>query len=127
MGHWIKQNIAHNQALGIAAGIDVQLPSAFIWRVYRQVLGDQIPKEQLLAKAALTWRLYRLLPDLIKQTGFEDLARFLADVHGARQVLPEAQRWQSMLWRPILADLGDANSAFASRASVHAEFMAKAK
>ena len=22
MGHWIKQNIAHNQALGIAAGID---------------------------------------------------------------------------------------------------------
>ncbi len=98
MGHWIKQNIAHNQALGIAAGIDVQLPSAFIWRVYRQVLGDQIPKEQLLAKAALTWRLYRLLPDLIKQTGFEDLARFLADVHGARQVLPEAQRWQSMLW-----------------------------
>ena len=166
MGHWIKQNIAHNQALGIAAGIDVQLPSAFIWRVYRQVLGDQIPKQQLLAKATLTWRLYRLLPDLIKQTGFEDLARFLADdqssrkrhqlaeqladlfdqyqvyrsdwladwangddvladVHGAPQVLPEAQRWQPMLWRAILADLGDANSAFASRASVHAEFMAK--
>ena len=166
MGHWIKQNIAHNQALGIAAGIDVQLPSAFIWRVYRQVLGDQIPKEQLLAKAALTWRLYRLLPDLIKQTGFEDLARFLADdqssrkrhqlaeqladlfdqyqvyrsdwladwangndvladVHGAAQALPEAQRWQPMLWRAILVDLGDANSAFASRASVHAEFMAK--
>ena len=166
MGHWIKQTIAHNHALGIASGIDVQLPSAFIWRVYRQVLGDQIPKEQLLAKAALIWRLYRLLPDLIKQSDFEDLARFLADdqssrkrhqlaeqladlfdqyqvyrsdwlvdwangndvladVQGKPQTLPVAQRWQPILWRAILADLGNANSAFASRASVHAEFMAK--
>jgi exodeoxyribonuclease V gamma subunit len=166
MGHWSKQSLAQNQALGIAAGIDVVLPSSFIWRVYRQVLGEKIPQEQPLAKAGLVWRLYRLLPELVTEKGFENLARFLADDqssrkryqlaeqladlfdqyqvyrsdwladwaaghdvladgHGVSQPLPEAQRWQALLWRAILADLGDANSAVASRASVHAEFMVR--
>jgi exodeoxyribonuclease V gamma subunit len=166
MGHWIKQTLAHNQALGIAAGIEVVLPSSFIWRVYRQVLGEKIPQEQILAKSALIWRLYRLLPELVNQNGFEILERFLtddpsnrkryqlaeqladlfdqyqvyrsdwladweagrdqfADGHGVRQDLPDAQRWQALLWRAILADLGDANTAAASRASVHAKFMAQ--
>jgi len=77
MGQWLKQNLARNSALGIAAAIQIQLPSLFIWSVYRAVLGQQIPKEQPLAKAPLTWRLFRLLPGLTKQTGFETLENFL--------------------------------------------------
>ena len=77
MGQWLKQNLAQNSALGIAAAIQIQLPSLFIWSVYRAVLGQQIPKEQPLAKAPLTWRLYRLLPALTEQTGFETLENFL--------------------------------------------------
>lgn len=166
MGHWLKQQLACNDALGIAAGIDIKLPSTFIWQVYRTVLGDQIPKEQLLAKSTLIWRLYRLLPILITSTHFHNLTQFLVndtnsrkryqlslqladlfdqyqvyrsdwladwangfdylrDAHGQPQILPETQKWQPVLWREILKDLGELDSVFASRASVHTEFMAR--
>ena len=77
MGQWLKQSLAHNSAMGIAAAMQVQLPSLFIWSVYRAVLGQQIPQQQPLAKAPLTWRLFRLLPSLIEQANFASLAHFL--------------------------------------------------
>ncbi|MEI6746328.1 MAG: exodeoxyribonuclease V subunit gamma [Methylococcaceae bacterium] len=79
VGQWLKQYLAQNDKLGIAAGLDVKLPSQFIWEIYRAVLGEGIPKDQPLAKHPLTWRLYRLLPELIKKPEFENLAHFLAD------------------------------------------------
>lgn len=79
MGQWLKQSLAQNSALGVAAAIQMQLPSLFIWSVYRAVLGEQIPLEQPLAKAPLTWRLYRLLPTLVSEDGFETLKAFLAE------------------------------------------------
>ncbi|MDD5268222.1 MAG: exodeoxyribonuclease V subunit gamma [Methylococcales bacterium] len=85
MGQWLQQSLAQNSALGIAAAMTLQLPSSFIWSVYRAVLGAQIPREQLLAKAPLTWRLYRLLPSLVTQPGFETLAAFLADDNTSRK------------------------------------------
>jgi exodeoxyribonuclease V gamma subunit len=169
MGQWLKQNLAQNSALGIAAAIRMQLPSLFIWSVYRAVLGEQIPLEQPLAKAPLTWRLYRLLPNLASKAGFETLDSFLADDRDCRkryqlaeqladlfdqyqvyrsdwltdwakgrdilrdakeqdQPMPDAQRWQAGLWRAVLADLGGETAApFASRASVHTQFMDRIK
>jgi len=165
MGQWLKQSLAQNDAFGIAAAMQVQLPSLFIWSVYRAVLGQQIPQEQPLAKAPLTWRLYRLLPTLTLQDGFASLAHFLqndirqrkrhqlaeqlADLfdqyqvyrsdwisdwvsgrdhlrnaHGEAFPLPEQQDWQAKLWRAVLEDLGADLNPFASRASVHAQFMA---
>ncbi|NOT10557.1 MAG: exodeoxyribonuclease V subunit gamma [Methylococcaceae bacterium] len=85
MGQWLKQSLAQNTSLGIAAAIKIQLPSLFIWSVYRSVLGEQIPKQQLLAKSPLIWRLYRLLPALISQPGFETLASFLIDDSNRRK------------------------------------------
>ena len=164
MGQWLKQNLAKNASLGVVAAIQMQLPSLFIWSIYRAVLGKQIPKEQPLAKAPLIWRFYRLLPTLNTLPGFEMLASFLANDHndrkryqlaeqladlfdqyqvyrsdwisdwakghdglrnanGAMQAMPETQRWQAALWREVLADLGDDSRPFASRASVHAQFM----
>ncbi|PMZ49684.1 hypothetical protein C1X25_31220, partial [Pseudomonas sp. GW247-3R2A] len=65
---------------GIAAAIDVQLPGSFMWQLYRMVLGrDEIPVKSLLDKAPLTWRLMRLLPQLINQPHFEPLQRFLTN------------------------------------------------
>ncbi|MGZ0079553.1 exodeoxyribonuclease V subunit gamma [Methylomonas sp. YC3] len=166
MGHWLKQSLAQNSSLGIAAAMKIQLPSLFIWSVYRAVLGEQIPTEQPLAKDPLTWRLYRLLPGLLQQPCFETLASFLTDDshcrkrhqlaeqladlfdqyqvyrsdwvsdwaagqdvlrngHGEIKPLPSAQRWQAALWRAVLEDLGEESSPFASRAAVHAQFMAK--
>ena len=85
MGQWLKQGLAHNAALGIAAAMTIQLPSLFIWSAYRAVLGAQIPKEQPLAKAPLLWRLYRMLPSLTAQTDFATLSHFLADDKNSRK------------------------------------------
>ena len=164
MGQWLKQSLAHNDSLGVAAAITMQLPSLFIWNVYRAVLGPQVPKEQLLAKSPLTWRLYRLLPKLISRPTFGTLARFLTDdnngqkryqlaeqladlfdqyqvyrsdwisdwsngrdtvrnAQGTISSLPDQHRWQAALWRSIQADLGDTDTPYASRASVHTLFM----
>ncbi len=79
VGQWLKQNFAQDKELKIAAGLDVKLPSMFVWEIYRAVLGNGIPKDQPLAKKPLTWRLYRLLPELIKKDEFKNLAHFLAD------------------------------------------------
>jgi len=105
MGHWLKQNLALNSALGIAAAITMKLPSLFIWSVYRAVLGEKIPKEQPLAKAPLTWRLYRLLPTLISQTGFETLASFLTEDSNSRKRYQLAEQ---------LADLFDQYQVYRS-------------
>ena len=164
MGQWLKQNLARNSALGVAAAMQIQLPSLFIWSVYRAVLGQQIPKEQPLAKAPLTWRLYRLLPALTRQAGFESLAHFLLedsnqrkrhqlaeqladlfdqyqvyrsdwigdwaagrdslrDADGTARPMPNRQQWQPAMWRAVLDDLGADLNPFASRASVHEQFM----
>ncbi|MDP3903823.1 MAG: exodeoxyribonuclease V subunit gamma, partial [Methylococcaceae bacterium] len=105
MGHWLKQNLALNSALGIAAAITMKLPSLFIWSVYRAVLGEKIPKEQPLAKAPLTWRLYRLLPTLISQPGFATLASFLTEDSNSRKRYQLAEQ---------LADLFDQYQVYRS-------------
>jgi exodeoxyribonuclease V gamma subunit len=105
MGQWLKQSLAQNSALGIAAAIRMQLPSLFIWSVYRAVLGERIPLEQPLAKAPLTWRLYRLLPTLVSRPGFETLKAFLAKDNDGRKRYQLAEQ---------LADLFDQYQVYRS-------------
>jgi exodeoxyribonuclease V gamma subunit len=84
---------------GIAAAIDVQLPGSFMWQLYRMVLGrDEIPAKSLLDKAPLTWRLMRLLPQVIDRPHFEPLQRFLTHDTDLRKRYQLAER---------LADLFD--------------------
>ncbi len=105
MGQWLKQSLAQNSALGIAAAINMQLPSLFIWSVYRAVLGAQIPLEQPLAKIPLLWRLYRLLPILLERPEFAILANFLADDQQCRKRYQLAEQ---------LADLFDQYQVYRS-------------
>ncbi|WP_445570930.1 exodeoxyribonuclease V subunit gamma [Pseudomonas sp. E102] len=86
IAQWLKLALAEDPedddsgGCGIAAAIEVQLPGSFMWQLYRMVLGrDEIPAKSLLDKAPLTWRLMRLLPQLIEQRHFEPLRRFLSD------------------------------------------------
>lgn len=72
IAQWLKLALAEDPeeddlgGCGIAAAIDVQLPGSFMWQLYRMVLGrDEIPATSLLDKAPLTWRLMRLLPQVI--------------------------------------------------------------
>lgn len=105
IAQWLKLALAQDPdsedggGIGIAAAIDVQLPGSFMWQLYRSVLGrDEIPATSLLDKAPLTWRLMRLLPQLIDQPNFEPLRRFLTDDNDLRKRYQLSER---------LADLYD--------------------
>ena len=84
---------------GISAALDIQLPSAFLWQAYRQVLGEgAVPRISPYDKSRLTWRLLRLLPTLLQHPDFESLLHFLRDDPSARKEYQLAER---------LADLFD--------------------
>ncbi len=77
MAEWLKMTLA--QQLGICSATRVELPARFLWRTYRQVLGERaVPREAPLDKLPLTWRLVRVLPDLLGQAVFAPLARYLS-------------------------------------------------
>ncbi|MDD2060257.1 exodeoxyribonuclease V subunit gamma [Pseudomonas sp. GD03860] len=105
IAQWLKLALAEDPedddsgGCGIAAAIEVQLPGSFMWQLYRRVLGrDEIPEVSLLDKAPLTWRLMRLLPEVIDLPHFEPLQRFLNDDSDLRKRYQLAER---------LADLFD--------------------
>ncbi|HSC80869.1 MAG TPA: exodeoxyribonuclease V subunit gamma, partial [Chitinolyticbacter sp.] len=85
IAQWLKLALAEDPqgmegGCGIAAALDIQLPSRFLWQAYRTVLGAAaVPESSPLDKAPLTWRLMRLLPALLDRPEFAALALFLAD------------------------------------------------
>ncbi|MDD2917835.1 exodeoxyribonuclease V subunit gamma [Rhodoferax sp.] len=169
MKHWLEMALADDAALGICAATRLELPSGYLWQVYRSVLGAAaVPPHMPFDKGHLLWRLVRLLPELAASNPvYEPLQRYLAgdtdgrkryqlalqvaDVFDAYQSyradwladwatgltghdvlrshngqpgeLADAHAWQAQLWRDLRADVGAA-LADASRASVHARFMA---
>lgn len=63
---WFKMLQAQRQ--GLCAATRVELPARFLWRSWRQIMGSsRVPSLSPLDKAPLTWRLMRLLPDLIQK------------------------------------------------------------
>lgn len=81
IAQWFKMGLARSQdsgGLGIAAGVQVELPSRFLWRTYRRVLGEAaVLEESPYAKHRLTWRLMRLLPALADGPAMAPVARYL--------------------------------------------------
>ncbi|ARS53589.1 exodeoxyribonuclease V subunit gamma [Kushneria konosiri] len=77
MAQWLQLCLAQHH--GVAASLDFPLPSSFVWRAYRAVLGDDIPKRSPFDKGPMTWRLMRLLPRLLRQGEFAPLAHYLDD------------------------------------------------
>ena len=86
IAQWLKLALAASPGTsvdagcGIAAAFDMLLPSNFMWRAYRAVLGREAVADILpFDKPLLIWRLMRLLPTLIQHPGYEPLAAFLQD------------------------------------------------
>jgi exodeoxyribonuclease V gamma subunit len=105
VAQWLKQALAadvsesFDSGCGIAAALQVTLPSRFIWRAYRAVLSqNQIPETSAFDKPLLIWRLMRLLPQLAETEGYEPLRRFLRQDDDLRKRYQLAER---------LADLFD--------------------
>jgi exodeoxyribonuclease V gamma subunit len=80
IAQWLKLALAEQDGCGIAAATDVSLPARFLWQAYRAVLGrEAIAQQSPLDKAPLTWRLMRMLPELLGEPCFAPLQRFLSD------------------------------------------------
>jgi exodeoxyribonuclease V gamma subunit len=78
VAEWLK--IALAEHLGVCAATRVALPARFQWEAYRGMLGpERVPHRSPFDKDALTWRLMRLLPELLTREKFEPLRHFLAD------------------------------------------------
>ena len=76
MAEWIKIEIARQ--VGVCAATRVELPSRFLWRTYRQVLGAaNVPPDSPLDKLPMTWRLMALLPACLDDPVFKPVAGFL--------------------------------------------------
>ncbi|MBM7062585.1 exodeoxyribonuclease V subunit gamma [Pseudomonas sp. UL073] len=132
MGRWLSLELARKQ--GIAMHLEVQLPSAFVWALSRQVLGE-LPEQSAFAPATLSWRLYdwlcepanlALAPRLAHYLEGGDerrrltLATRIADVfdqyllyrddwlaaweRGERLELGADEDWQALLWQELTRD-----------------------
>ncbi len=88
-GEWFKA--AQAGATGICAASRVELPGRFLWRLYRQVLGAELPQASALDRAPMVWRLLRLLPGLAAREGFAalDVGADQARAHALAQRLAE--------------------------------------
>lgn len=79
MKHWLEIQIAKDSALGICAATIIDLPSTLIWRMYRDVLGEEkVPAHMPLDKSNLVWRLLRFLHSTeIKKDIYKPLHAYL--------------------------------------------------
>ncbi|EIC19614.1 exodeoxyribonuclease V subunit gamma [Thiorhodovibrio frisius] len=74
MARWVSQQLAMRR--GIAANIDYPLPASFFWRMLTSWLPEA-PEQDAYGQGALTWRIFRLLPEMIAAPAFADLKRYL--------------------------------------------------
>ncbi len=81
MKHWLEIALASDDALGICAATRMALPGAYLWQVYRAVLGPvAVPVAMPFDKASLLWRLMRLLPVLCQRDAvYAPLQRYLGE------------------------------------------------
>ena len=127
LARWLSLFIANEQ--GIAANTEFPFPSAYIWRLFRQIWPG-IPLHSPYAKAPISWRLFAMLPELANEPEFEAIAAYLgeqtdelkrfqlaerlADTYDqylmyrpdwiAEWEQGESANWQGHLWQRITAD-----------------------
>lgn len=88
MKHWLEMALADDAALGICAATRLELPSSYLWQIYRNVLGAAaVPKHMPFDKSSLLWRLVRILPVLATSNPvYAPLARYMGDNSDGRKL-----------------------------------------
>jgi exodeoxyribonuclease V gamma subunit len=128
MGRWVNLQLA--RCHGVAANLAYPLPASFVWDLSTRLLDD-LPETDPLRLDAMTWKVFALLPPMLREPGFEplyhylsqdhkgvkrwQLARRIADVLDRYQLYrPERIRawgqggegdWQAQLWRALTGDV----------------------
>jgi len=83
IGRWLELAVARRQ--GIAMRLTFELPSAFVWRLSRQVLGE-LPEQSAFAPENLSWRLYDWLSESSHLAQTPSLERYLKDGDARRRL-----------------------------------------
>lgn len=138
MERWVSLELAGR--LGILANCRFPFPNAFIHEMFQRVMGD-LPDTSLFDPEMLTWRIMKLLPDLLCLPGFESLQDYLGDPPQGLKELQLAGRiaevfdqyviyrpdwinrwesgednhWQAVLWRALAKDLEGRHRASLAR------------
>lgn len=76
MAQWLKLQIAAE--CGVAANIDFPLPASFIWQQYHRTLPN-VPQQNAFQKEAMLWHLLALIPDLLADSDFSALKKYLGE------------------------------------------------
>lgn len=104
IAQWLKLALAADPepgeggGCGIAAALDISLPSRFLWRAYRAVLGHAaVPEISPFDKSRVVWRLMRLLPERLAAPEYAPLRRFLEDDADLRKRFQLAERLADLL------------------------------
>jgi exodeoxyribonuclease V gamma subunit len=144
MARWVNLQLA--ACHGVAANFDYPLPASCIWQLARDLLGD-LPETDPLAPEIMSWKIYALLPGLVREPAFTALAHYLqqdadglkrlqlagyiADVFDRYQFYrPEQLRdwsagqdgdWQAELWRRLTRGITQHRLAVITRLLAHLE------
>lgn len=102
LARWLNLYLASNQS--IAAHIEFPFPSAWLWKLFRQV-WPEIPRESPYSTDAMSLKIFELLPTIRKQPEFEAISRYLGQSADQRKMLDLAQRVadsfdQYLMYRP---------------------------
>jgi len=127
MQRWLSMELARR--FGVWANGDFPFPNAMVWRLFREVLHD-VPEESGFSPEVMTWRIVRLLPDLLERSEFDPLRNYLADDRDGLKLYQlagkiadtfdqytlfrpemllgwereEGKGWQEILWRELAAE-----------------------
>lgn len=102
LARWLNLYLASNQS--IAAHIEFPFPSAWLWKLFRQV-WPEIPRESPYSTDAMSLKIFELLPKISTLPEFEAISRYLGKSADQRKMLDLAQRIadsfdQYLMYRP---------------------------
>lgn len=126
MAQWVAQQLAFS--VGIAAHLAFPLPARFVWDVLQGLAGSPA-EEDRYRKPVIRWRIMALLPRLLGQPGFAEIAAYLREDDNGGKLYQLAGRisdvfdqylvyrpdlltrweqgeethWQAQLWRALVA------------------------
>jgi len=76
LSRWLSLFLAQHH--GIASHVDFPYPSAYIWKLFGQVLPD-VPQKQTFSTDAMAWRIFELLPACKESNTFSVINNYLGE------------------------------------------------